>query len=501
MQFFRYVNSKLKTRSRIADLHAENGVDVTEDAVKAEMFNRFFSSVFTREDLERIPEVIKPTDQAEHIGLSSVEVHEGEVLDLLKRLQPDKSPGPDGMHPRVLKECAAELAHPITLLFKASLKEGTLPVSWKDATVTPIFKKGSRMEVGNYRPVSLTSVCCKLLEKIVRKSLLRHMIDNGYLSEYQHGFVQGRSCTTQLLKVMDMWTDILDQGGAIDAAYLDFAKAFDTVPHQRLLRKLEGYGVTGKLLDWFGDFLLGRRQRVGVAGSFSGWSQVISGVPEGSVLGPLMFVCYINDLPETIASFIFLYADDTKVFRRVDCELDRDYLQHDLDQLAEWARKWQLRFNIDKCKILHLGGARNRHETYSMIRPVDGMRENLRETTEEKDLGVWMDCSAKPSVHVNHAVNKANQLLGLIRRGFTYMDCELMKQLFTSIVRPHLEYANIVWHPYLRSDIELIEKVQHRATRMVPGMSKLTYEDRLKRFDLPTLVYRRARGDAIDTYK
>ena len=417
----------------------------------------------------------------------------------MRKLRPDKSPGPDGMHPRVLKECAAELVHPMTLLFRTSLMEGKLPKSWKEATVTPIFKKGSRMEVGNYRPVSLTSVCCKLLEKIIRKSLLGHMISNGYLSDYQHGFVQGRSCTTQLLRVMDMWTEILDQGGAIDAVYLDFAKAFDTVPHQRLLMKMESYGVTGRLLDWLRDFLVGRRQRVGVAGSFSSWTEVLSGIPEGSVLGPLMFIGYINDLPEAIASFIFLYADDTKVFRRIDCGLDRDELQRDLDQLAEWSSIWQLRFNIDKCKVLHLGGARNKHESYSMIRSGDGVREMLRETTEEKDLGVWVDCSSKPSIHVTHAVNKANQLLGLIRRSFTHMDCDLMRQLFTSVVRPHLEYANIVWHPYLKGDIEMIESVQHRATKMVPGLSKLTYEERLRKLDLPTLVYRRARGDAIDT--
>jgi hypothetical protein len=214
-----------------------------------------------------------------------------------------------------------------------------------------------------------------------------------------------------------------------------------------------------------------------------------------------MFVCYINDLPEAIASFIYLYADDTKVFRRIDSVLDRYELQRDLDQLAEWANKWQLRFNIDKCKVLHLGGAKNPHESYSMIGSGAGVRQVLKETTEEKDLGVWIDCSAKPSTHVSHAVNKANQLLGLIRRSFTFMDCGLMKQLFTSVVRPHLEYANIVWHPYLRGDIDRIESVQHRATKMIPGLSKLTYEERLRKLDLPTLAYRRARGDAIDTYK
>ena len=218
------------------------------------------------------------------------------------------------------------------------------------------------------------------------------------------------------------------------------------------------------------------------------------------MLGPVMFICYINDLPDSIASFIFLYADDTKIFRRVENDVDRQALQRDLDQLAEWAKVWQLRFNIAKCKTMHLGVA-NRHESYSMVRPEDGQRMVLQETTEEKDLGVWTDCSAKPSNHVAHAVVKANQLLGLIRRSFMYMDSDLMKRLFTSVVRPHLEFANIVWHPYLKKDIDLLEQVQHRATRMIPGMSKLMYKDRLKKMDLPSLAYRRIRGDAIDTYK
>ena len=295
------------------------------------------------------------------------------------------------------------------------------------------------------------------MERLVRKALLKHMIDNDFLSEYQHGFIQGRSCTTQLLKVVDKWSEILDQGGAVDTVYLDFAKAFDSVPHQRCLGKLEGYGVGGQLLEWIGQFLTGRRQRVGVAGSFSKWADVISGVPQGSVLGPVLgpvlFVCYINDMPENIASFIFMYADDTKVFQRVDCDEDRRALQRDLDRLCEWARKWQLHFNVGKCKVMHMGGSNSLNAQYEMQQADSCRWESLLVTEEEKDLGIWMNNTTKSSCHVIKAVNKANQLLGLIRRSFTHMDGVLMKLLFTSIIRPHLEYGNVVWHPFLKKTL------------------------------------------------
>ena len=497
--FFRYVNGKLKTRSKLSDLRSSDGAVVSDDEEKAAMYNAYFSSVYTSEDLSSIPDITSKLPSGIP-GLSVIEVKESTVFALLRKLLPDKSPGPDGIHPRVLKECATEMAHPLTVLFQTSLQEGIVPKAWKEAYVSPIHKKGSKADVGNYRPISLTSVCCKLLEKIIRDALLRHMISNGFLSDQQHGFVYGRSCTTQLLKVVDKWTEILDQGGAVDTVYLDFAKAFDTVPHQRLMVKLKGYGVEGQVLEWIGQFLIGRRQRVRLAGSYSGWSDVLIGVPQGLVLGPVLFVCYINDLPDKISSFIFMYADDTKIFSRADSDADRQALQRDLDKLDEWARTWQLQFNTAKCKVMHMGGSRNRSQEYSM-KGSGGQRAVLETTEEEKDLGVWTTSDLKPSRHVTQVANKANQLLGLIRRCFAHLDISLMKTLFTTIVRPHLEYANVVWHPYLKRDIELLERVQHRATRMVPGLAVLSYEDRLRKMDMPSLVYRRARGDAIEVYK
>jgi hypothetical protein len=358
-----------------------------------------------------------------------------------------------------------------------------------------VFKKGTRTDALNYRPISLTSICCKVLEKIVREAILQHMTRNDFLSDSQHGFVSGRSCTTQLLRVVDKWSEVLDRGGALDAIYLDFAKAFDSVPHKRLLGKLSSYGIDGKTLQWIQHFLTERRQRVVVAGTFSSWTEVLSGVPQGSVLGPLLFVCYINDLPDEVRSLIYLYADDSKIFREVNTVYDKEALQKDLDYLTGWELTWQLRFNVEKCKVMHLGGDKNNQFNYSLN------HVRLDKTTLEKDLGVWMSNDLASSLHVLKAVSKANQILGLIRRSFTYLDCKLMKQLFIALVRPHLEYGNVVWHPYLKKDLSLLEGVQHRATKMVPGLAELPYEERLRCMSLPSLVYRRLRGDAIEAYK
>jgi hypothetical protein len=201
------VNSKLKTRTKVADLKTEDGKEVTCDKDKVDMFNNFFSSVYTKEDLITMPAKLSV---AVHKIWNEFEFSEKDVLQLLQKLNFNKSPGPDNVHPRILSECAEQLARPLYILFKASLSEGQVPQAWKEGKIVPIFKKGSRADVGNYRPVSLTSVCCKTMEKLVRNALLKHMIANGFLSDSQHGFVHGRSCTTQLLRVVDNLSEILD---------------------------------------------------------------------------------------------------------------------------------------------------------------------------------------------------------------------------------------------------------------------------------------------------
>ena len=319
-----------------------------------------------------------------------------------------------------------------------------------------------------------------------------------YLSDCQHGFVNGRSCTTQLLDCVGEWTRQLDEGNAVDVIFLDFAKAFDSVAHQRLLKKLEGYGVRGNVHGWIRDFLKGRRQRVVVNGEASGWRPVSSGIPQGSVLGPVLFVCFVNDMPEAVQGLIRMFADDTKVFSQSNSTDCCRKLQNDLESLQAWANKWQLRFNAGKCKRMHLGRCNDKFE-YHMN---EGDKHvTLEETDCERDLGVHVDPALKFTQHCNKAVSKANKLVGLLRRTFDFIDKQILSYAFKGLIRPHLEYGNSVWSPLYKKDAILVENVQRRATKLVPELVNLSYEERLKALGLPSLMYRRLRGDLIEVYK
>ena len=487
----------MATREGVSDLSDNNGKQATTDREKADMLNEFFCSVFTKENLDSVPKCESKKLKTE---LSSINIDTNTVLKLLRTLDVSKSAGPDGMHPKVLKEMSDLLAEVLAVIFRTSLNEGKIPYQWKDANVTPLFKKGNKSNPGNYRPVSLTSIPCKLLEKIIRNSIFSHLSENSLLTDCQHGFVSKRSCVTNLIKVLDDWTDILDDGEPVDTVYLDFAKAFDCVPHVRLLRKLEAYGIRGQVRDWIGDFLSERKQRVKVNGTLSGWGDVISGVPQGSVLGPVLFVIYINDLPDVVNSLCSMYADDTKVYRSVSTDKDIECLQKDLDSLVDWADKWQMRFNAEKCKILRMGTINKKHE-YSMRKHGSVDRVNLESSRVERDLGIYIDSDLKFSKHVETQVNKANRIVGLIRRSYEHLDAESLRMLFVALVRPHLEFANVVWSPRFEKDKNLIESVLRRASKCVPGLAKLSYEERLRRLGVPSMSYRRIRGDMIETYK
>ena len=429
--------------------------------------------------------------------LSSIEVTEEIVKAELLKLNENKSPGPDGISPRLLKQLHAVLSKPIAIIFRKSLTTSTVPQDWKQANISAIHKKGNRKSPSNYRPVSLTSVICNVLERIIRDSITSHMKTNGLFSNKQFGFLSGRSTTLQLLKVLDNWTEILDEGGSIDAVYMDFMKAFDKVPHRRLLTKIHHYGIQGDLRAWICQYLSNRQQRVGINGTYSDWQDVLSGIPQGSVLGPLLFVIYINDLPEILSegTEAFLFADDTKIFRRILGIEDCHAIQSDLNRLLDWSQKWLLMFHPDKCKVLELGGRQDRNYKYTM----DGTL--LEHVESEKDIGVEIDNKLKFNKHVSNKVNKANTVLGVIRRSFKHLDPPTFTTLFKSLVRPILEYANPVWSPHLKKDILAIENVQRRATKLLPGFKDLTYTERLQRLKLPTLVYRRLRGDVIEVYK
>ncbi len=290
----------------------------------------------------------------------------------------------------------------------------------------------------------------------------------------------------------------LDQGYGTDAVYLDYQKAFDTVPHERLISKLSSYGIRGQILHWIKDFLTNRRIRTKVRESVSEWSEVTSGVPQGSVLGPTLFLVYVNDIPEIVNSSIKLFADDTKAWRVLKTEEDRVKLQQDLDSLEEWSRKWLLKFNASKCKVMHIG-RKNTKASYFMGE--GDTRSELEETETEKDLGVWISNTLKPATQCKKAANKAMEVLRGIKRSFRCIDKKGFIILFKTYVRPHLEYCEQAWNPYYKKDISCLEKVQRRATKMVKGLRNLSYEQRLQSLGLYSLEQRRLRGDLIETYK
>ena len=272
--------------------------------------------------------------------------------------------GPDEIGPRLLQELEGAATAALTIIFRESVASGVVPDDWRRANVTPIFKKGTKMDPGNYRPVSLTSVCCKILEGLLKTTIMKHLEVNNLVNSSQHGFMAGRSCCTNLLEFLEEVTRAVDEGVPVDVIYLDFAKAFDKVPKERLLEKLRAHGVSGHLLRWIRNWLTGRQQRVVLNGKKSGWEQVLSGVPQGSVLGPLLFMIFINDLDVAArkAKFLKKFADDTKLGGRVSTEEERAALQEALNELCVWAATWGMEFNVKKCKVLHIGKTRIHHE-------------------------------------------------------------------------------------------------------------------------------------------
>ena len=469
----------------------ENGDLINDDKQKANLFNNYFASVFTVEETDNIPGL---DDLVFNESLETIPIDQECVKNKLIQLNVSKSTGPDCIHGKILKELSNYLSKPLSLIFNKSLNERKVPKDWKFAIVKPLHKKGKRNVVSNYRPVSLTSICGKTMERIIRDKMVTHLEKNNLLSKEQHGFRSGRSCATQLLEIMEIWTALLDKGIAVDCIYLDFAKAFDKVPHARLVEKIKAYGIKGELLDWISDFLSNREQRVIINNESSEIKKVTSGIPQGSVLGPTLFVIYINDLPDSLNSYIRIFADDTKIFKAIKSIEDCDILQNDLNELIAWSEKWQLTFNADKCKIIHYG-INNLDINYVMA------GTELEVVANERDLGVVFDDQLKFSSHIRGIVNKANSRLGIIKRNFSDLTKEVFLPLYKSLIRPILEYCSCIWSPVLKSDNYEIEKVQKRATKLVKCISTLNYSERLKYLKLDSLFFRRRRSDMIQVFR
>ncbi|BHF79037.1 hypothetical protein SprV_0602215400 [Sparganum proliferum] len=343
-----------------------------------------------------------PTPSVSHILFS-----EGIVRRELEALNESKSPGPDEIPPRLLKELASELSVPLSMLFQTSFDTGTLPIDWKLAHITPLYKGGSRASTTNYRPISLTCILCKVMERIMKNELIDFLEVHGLLSNCQHGFRKGRSCTTNLLHSLQSWTRALDDRHEVHIAFIDFQKAFDTVPHQKLLHKLKKIGIGGNFLKWIENFILGRHQVVCIGQGKSDPAMVGSGVPQGSVLGPILFLIYVDDAARALDCEVAMFAGDMKIWSVIRSPADEDRLQANLNRLEEWSNRWLLRFNVGKYSILRLGNTARSAITRDYF--LGGAA--LQEVEAQKDLGVLTTSSLKPSAHCSRVAKSAMSVL------------------------------------------------------------------------------------------
>nr|VZI20952.1 unnamed protein product [Spirometra erinaceieuropaei] len=447
---YSYIRQSTRNKDPVPLLRTAEGVEISDNKDKAEHLSQFFRSVVTSEPAFSSP------------------AYEDEETPTLEAV----------------------------FFTETIVRNGCLPSDWKSATITPLFKGGSRASANNYRPLSLTSICCKIVEKIIKKALVQFLEQHHLLSDAQHGFRSGRSCLTNLLFTLERCTKARDEGIVVHAIYIEFTKAFDSVPHQRLLYKMRNAGIRGRLLVWIQSFLAGRSQRVQVGRQQSSDVSVVSGVQQGSVLGPTLFLVFINDCVKDLDCDSILFADDIKLWKVIHDAADTDHLQANLNRLEDWSKRWLMPFNISKCNFLQLGGFRAPSpRTYFL----NG--SPLQQVDSQKDLGVWITSSLKPTLHCAKAAKSATATLQLIRRAFLGFDPDCFSKIFGTFVRPHLEYAIQAWRRWTAKDYTVLEKVQRRATKMTQGLGSLPYNTRLSVLSQFPLSYRQLRGDLILTFR
>ena len=490
--FYSYLNGKKQNKPQIGPILDKHGNLCHEDQEKANIFNAHYSGVFTSED-PILPEepVHKDCPEMDDMIFSTNKINE-----IIDQLSNSTAAGPDGLSQRIIKEVSKQISYPLCKLFKKSMETSQIPNEWKQANVKPIFKKGAKTLPINYRPISLTCVIVKIMERAIKESIMAHLISKSLLNPSQHGFLPKKSVSTNLNSFLDFVTKNVDAGHPVDVLYLDFSKAFDKVPHKRLIQKLKCYKINHKVTKWIENWLSRRKQMVTVNGASSEWVDVVSSVVQGSVLGPVLFLIYIDDIDYCLGhyeGFMSKFADDTKVAKVIDSEVKAQELQSIISNLQKWCENWGMNFNIDKCSVIHFG-QQNRKYEYTMNNQV------VSSNSSQRDLGVILSETSKPSIQCATAAKKANQVLGRITKAFTCYKKDTMLLIYKAFVRPHLEHAVTAWSPWLRKDIDLIEAVQHRATRRMSDVHG-SYAERLSQLRLQSLEERRKRGDAIEVYK
>lgn len=453
-KFWRYLGDRPKDLQQISI----NGYVTCDSVAIANHFNQYFHSVFSPIQESTPYNTPLPNLSSEFITVEG-------VINMLLNLKIRSSVGPDNIPNAFLHRYAEPLGHILTHLFRLSFDCIEIPDDWRMACVVPIFKKGDRLFADNYRPISLTSSICKLFEHVVSNFIVSFLEANNILTPFQHGFRKRLSTLTQLVTTIHELASSLDKAEQIDVIFLDFSKAFDRVPHSKLILKLQKIGLPITLIKWIQCYLSNRKQFVKINSCFSTTLPVTSGVPQGSVLGPVLFLIYINDISDVIdASSIGLklFADDCVLFKRISSSSDQANLQSNLDAVSEWCAKWSMELNCDKSVLLQVTNKKNAFTSSYRLN-----NHTLKQVDEYKYLGVTITSRLTWSSHINKICASASRKLGFLRHKLKTAPSHVKLLAYNSIVRPQLEYASAAWDPFLKKDIHKLEMVQRRAVRFI----------------------------------
>ena len=492
--FWKAINSLTDGARSIPTLIDSDGSSVSSPASKATLLNLCFSKNFnsstppiTRTDMLPMPpypcpdEFLCPEEKTYHL-ISSLDVN--------------KASGLDKISARMLKGTAPSITPIITALFNMSLSTGIFPDSWKSSLIVPIPKPGDSSNPGNYRPISLLPIVSKLLEKHVYDLLCEHFD----ISDQQWGFQARKSTTNAILSATNEWFIHLENGAEVQAVFFDLQKAFDSVPHCLLIEKLHQLEIPTHLIRWISSYLHNRVQQVGVQGELSSTTAVISGVPQGSVLGPLLFLIYIDGLSGINLSggSIVLFADDLLLHHLITSIEDFQRVQNDIDKLCNWLSFYKLSLNPSKCKAMLI--SRKKLPTVSPSLHVNG--SVLQSVSSYRYLGVLISSDLSWSNHIKDITSKARKQVGLLyRRFYKHASPATLRTLYVALIRPHLEYAVPVWDSHLGKDIDALESVQRFATKICTKCWSMHYQVRLDRLHLDTLRGRRLYIKQCHLYK
>ena len=497
--YWYYVNDLKKNELPSEMFFKDCGLKDNNEIINA--FADYFQSTFKLSNSNEKNFVTKNNE----FSISSFEITNSDILKSIKKLKGNQSPGYNNIHPLFIKNCCNFVILPLKILFNQSIKTGTLPDIWKNGLIIPVFKNGDKTNIMNYRPITILSSFAKLLDQLVYDKI--SVFFNKLIIKEQHGSIIKVSTTTNLFLFKEFVAQALNRGNQVHTLYTDISKAFDSVSHKLLLQKLFSYGVEGNLLDWFTSYLSNRKQFVKLNQSLSKQINYISGVPQGSNLGPLLYIIYINDLKQSIRKSNFLlYVDDLKIFKEIRNDKDIISFKKDIKRLHNWNYLNSLSWNLLKCKIMIFdtkSSKKCKNTQYKIGKKI------IEQVSLIKDLGIFFDENLNFNVHIQNIIAKAKKRIYYLKK----ILCKLktinsLKLFYNSHIKSILMYGSMIWYPYTSTLTYEVEKIQHQVLRIFAYNQKIDFDyfshnylELNKKFDLLTLESSRDIADIKFLYR